>query len=522
MLGNQARRDAGALRQDAARDAGEPGILDASTALAPDSAGIEARPPSIDGRSLVSCASLGTLAARGVLTPRHAKQVLFAKDRSAVVLRVAGSDAGAGDEVLVVHLPGGEITYLAAGAVGFDWIAGQSRVLVRNVAGDLTTFALDGTSATTLARATCEHRISSSGNRVLIFEGCEGGEATLVPVDSRTGTRSRPWSAARNPYGSHANVVFSPGGNWFAYRELPPAPDGSVARDGIIHVVDTNNNAYALTMAPGAAYPEFASDKVLLFATNLSDPPTTVDVRAHVLGGFAAPVIARGVAFDGYGYHVSPDGQWMLGAVAPFSAFLAPVALAAYSMDGREIALAGDLFPIWSTQMLVYTFAFSADSRHVVYLTAGTPGSTAVVASTGGQASSLSSDLAFVIPPTGSLVALSETRTRPTRIRLTDLDTLQDVATAEVSATPAQVTFTPDGRSLIFVEKEERSPLGRLRHLSGGTGASQELAKWTTNLLTTGNIPCCNEPGRSYPIDPTGCFTLVDSDLDGTRLVLLP
>ena len=55
------------------------------------------------------------------------------------------------------------------------------------------------------------------------------------------------------------------------------------------------------------------------------------------------------------------------------------------------------------------------------------------------------------------------------------------------------------------------------------TGRVSELGQWRTSQLGSAYDACCNEPYARYPIDPTGCFLLLDSDLDGgTRLVLLP
>jgi hypothetical protein len=516
--------DAGVPRPDSAWNP------DAVNGLA-DAAGDGARP---DERSSwpeagpeVACAALASLADRGVLTPRHAKQVLFAKDRRSLVLRVAGVDAGTDDDVLLIHLPEGDTAPLGIGVVGINWIARESRVLLRNRAGDLIAFPLDGGDSAILAQRTCGHVVSPDGDRVLTLEDCDDRSATLVSVDAQTGTRAPLGRTARTPYDVRPNAVFSPNGQWVAYREPATARDGRVAMGGLIYVVDARNRSYALTSTPEADNPVFASDGVLLFATNSSGPASAVDIRAHVLGsGDTSRVIARGVDFQSaFGLRVSPDGQWILAAVIPLPNGLSSYAyaLSAYSIDGKEVALAADLFPFWSTQMLVYSFAFAADNRHVVYLTSGIPRGTSAVALSGGQTTALSADVFFTIPPTGNLVALSETLSSPMRVRLNDLDTNRDLASAEAGARPTRVTFTPDGRSVIFIEQTEGATPSRLRHLSGRTGVATTLANWNSNQLAVGGGLCCNEPDHSYPIDPTGCFTVVDSDIEGgTRLILLP
>lgn len=518
LLGKQAHD--GGLRWDAAL-AG-----DAIPSAAADGARPEVRPPQPDTNLPQGCAALAPLANRGFLTPGHAKQVLFAKDRSSLILRVSGSDAGTGDDVMLVRLPGGETSLLATGVAEIDWIDDGKRVLLRHTSGDLLSLTLGEPGPVVLARATaCEHLMSPEGSRVIMFGYCNPATADLSVVDTRTGLRTNLRQAMRKNDGFGPNVVFSPDGKWFAYLQPSSAPDGSASSEAVIRVVENSNyNAYALKSVPGAVHPHFASDTVLLFTTGRS-ASMTVDVRAHVVGsGDTSRVIARDVGFDGYFQdHVSPDGQWVLAAIIPLPDFQSSYALSAFSLDGREVALAGDLFPFFTADNLWHVSAFAADNRHVVYLTSRPAFGAAVVERAGGAASPLSSAHSFVIPPAGNLVALIETGSRPMRVRLTNLDTTQDVAVAEATRDPTRVSFTSDGASVVFVEEASGSTPARLQHLSGPTGAVTALAQWNVNQL----LPfarCCNEPGPGYPIDPTGCFTVVDSDLDGggTRLVLLP
>jgi hypothetical protein len=220
-------------------------------------------------------------------------------------------------------------------------------------------------------------------------------------------------------------------------------------------------------------------------------------------------------------YRVSPDGQRILASLIPVSGLDTAYALSAYNVDGREVALSSDLYPFWTSQALWYSYAFSADNRHVVYLNARPARGVSVLASTGGAATSLSLEGDFVMPPVGTLVALPDLRSSPMRLRLTDLDTAKDVASAEVRAAPEQVTFTPDGLSVVYAEPATGTSPVRFFHLSSRTGATTRLASWRTNQLAPPQY-CCNEPGPGCPIDPTGCFTVVDSEAEGTSLILLP
>jgi Tol biopolymer transport system component len=496
-----------------------------SASVGPDAA----TPP--DSTALVGCAALTPLAG-GLLTPRHAKQVLFANDRSTVVLRVAGDSAGdsAGseDDVLVVRLPGGDLTTLISGATDMEWLDGRSRILARHANQDLSVVTLDGRTVPIAANA-CDHVLSPDGQEVLSFESCDATSATLWALKLDTGLRTQLGKVARySPYvnpatGFNPNASFSPGGRWIAYRQPSPAPDGSVPQGGIINLVGPQG-AYALTSVPGASLPYFVSDTTLLVATPATGSPGAIDIHGHTLGTDTSYLVAKSVDIETYfGYRVSPDGRWLLAALVPVQGWDSPYALGAYDVQtGDTVALAADLFPFWSSEVAWYSFAFSADARHVLYLTAGRPMHVATVAVAGGAATVLSAEPSFTVPSTGSLVALSEQQTQPPRVRLADLDTGLDVASANAATTPIQATFTPSGRALVFTEAATASAPARLRHLAA-TGRVSQLGQWRTSQLGSAYGPCCNEPYGSYPIDPTGCFLLVDSDLDGgTRLVLLP
>jgi len=481
-----------------------------------------------DSTTPVGCAALTPLAG-GLLTPRHAKQVLFANDRSTVVLRVSGDTTGSNDDVLVVRLPGGDLTTLISGVTGMEWLDGRSHILVRHPNQDLSVVALDGRTVTPIAANACDHVLSPDGQQVLSFESCDATSATLWALKPEIGRRTQLGKVARySPYvnpavGFNPNASFSPSGRWIAYRQPSPAPDGGVPQGGIINLVGPEET-YTLTSIAGASLPFFVSDTTLLVATTAVGSPGTIDIHGHTLGTGAAYLVAKSVDIETYfGYGVSPDGHWLLAAVAPVQGWDSPYALGAYDIQaGDTVALAANLFPFWSSEVAWYSFAFSADARHVLYLTADRPMHVATVAATGGSATVLSAEPSFTIPPTGSLVALSEKETRPPRVRLADLDTGLDVASADAATSPVQATFTPSGRALVFTETATDAAPARLRHLSA-TGRVSQLGQWRTSQLGLDYGACCNEPYGSYPIDPTGCFLLVDSDLDGgTRLVLLP
>jgi len=85
------------------------------------------------------------------------------------------------------------------------------------------------------------------------------------------------------------------------------------------------------------------------------------------------------------------------------------------------------------------------------------------------------------------------------------------------------LSFVPRDKGLVFVDKVSSSANWRIRYLSFATGASATLTRWSTGPLMIFD----SADGiltKTYPIDPTGCFLPIDSDLEtgGGRLALLP
>ena len=228
--------DAALPHPDAANESVGPAAADATPGREVRDAAPEIRQDAEsfpDSMAPVGCAALTPLAG-GILTPRHAKQVLFASDRSAVVLRVAGETAGAGDDVLVVRLPGGDVTTLISDVMDMEWLDGRSRILARHSSQDLSVVALDGRTVTTIAAKTCDHVVSPDGQQILTFESCDSSSATLMAMKPESGLRTRLGKVALySPYvnpasGFNPNASFSPSGRWIAYRQAAPAPDGGV------------------------------------------------------------------------------------------------------------------------------------------------------------------------------------------------------------------------------------------------------------------------------------------------------
>src|SRR6266545_3210218 len=178
-----------------------------------------------DGAPSVSCESVRALAARGVLTSRRSRQVLFT--RGGVVLRVAGEVAFDGgfipDDVVFVRLPDGAITTLVRGASAVEALGASAEMLVTSaLTGALLVASPSTGEVRSLGGAGCDHVTAPDGSRVFVTVGCDLTR-TPRPVDEldvRSGVSTR--IASRVGYRS---LVVSPGGAQAAYLSIPDSGD---------------------------------------------------------------------------------------------------------------------------------------------------------------------------------------------------------------------------------------------------------------------------------------------------------
>jgi hypothetical protein len=76
---------------------------------------------------------------------------------------------------------------------------------------------------------------------------------------------------------------------------------------------------------------------------------------------------------------------------------------------------------------------------------------------------------------------------------------------------------------LLYATRDTSAVPWQLRYLSFAKGSVTTIGTWNSSPLMTYNGSMGIETNL-YPVDPSGCFVPVDSDLDppGTRMVLLP
>jgi hypothetical protein len=222
------------------------------------------------------------------------------------------------------------------------------------------------------------------------------------------------------------------------------------------------------------------------------------------------------------GYHVSPDGTLLLAARFPPASQMLNE-LYAVRLDGSgETLVASNLAPYQRPSVAVSAFAFSADGRRVVYVGNNFSG-TFTVSVAGGVITPLASGGTFAISPGDDWMAVIDRMDPATgfdTVRLFEVGTESQAGMFGASATQG-LTFLPDGRGLVYVGKRTDEPQ-RLFQYSVASETTATLAEWTTSRywtsgLTSGELP----PSLGYPVDPTGCYAVVDSEA-GTSLVLLP
>ena len=147
------------------------------------------------------------------------------------------------------------------------------------------------------------------------------------------------------------------------------------------------------------------------------------------------------------------------------------------------------------------------------------------ISPTGDNRHLLAKGSAFSVSPFSDRVAILEISTSR------DLYTIHVVVAATgtpqfditSSSAVSGFRFVPDSRGFLYVQIPTTGP-SQLYHVSFIDGRPTPLGSWNQTNLPIGDYPSA-EVVAGYPVDPTGCFTVVDSDVAGsvgTSLVVLP
>ena len=478
----------------------------------------------------LACAALQPLA-DGVLTPRHVAGALFAPDGSLLVLRVKGEappGIGVGDDLLLVRLPSGEVSPIISSITSAEWLQPGSTLLVKTVQQgrtDLVVVNSDGSGARTLGQSVCDHIAAPDGSRVYAIHDCDAhntGTISVIDVASGASTRLAGGAWIGTPTPARSTAV-SPNGLWVAFLTSIPSFDTGWS-DSVVVVAAADGRVESLASQPDAHHPAFVLDDLLLFTADGSY--RIGDIRGHVPGtGDTSYLVAADRHPGLFGFQVSPDKTWVLGATEITGQ---PDELYAIRVDGSgERLLASNLYDYLMDPLAKRVFAFNAGG-HVIYNYDDTGHSFGVasVALDGSAPTAWSTGASFLETPRLDQVVLVEpvfATSGTSRLRLVDLASGTEVFGYDSNGAIGAVGFSPNHNGLAIIEYRSQSP-DQLRFVSANQ--SVVLGEWLTSQLLP--IPYSSYYGTLpyiYPIDPTGCFTILDTDLapgPGTRLAILP
>lgn len=489
--------------------------------------------PSADVAPAIPCADLKALADKGVFTTRRTTSVVFAPDRRWMVLRVHVEDPPGivhPPKLVRIALPSGTETVLSEAGGAAQALGSSGAILLSGVGADGTDLALfDNAGLRTLAGGVCDQAFTPDGRRVYALRNCAAnGTGRLDVIEVASGQVLRSVESVVK-----GKLAVSPSGGWLAY--LVHDSDASASSD-VLHLTSGGGDDYAISSRPGAWDPAFVSDDLLLFSAPNTAllPKARTLLEAHKVGtGNTSTTLATDVDAGFFGYQVSADGNWLLVAKSqepdggPIT--FAPAELLAVALNGgTRRTLTSNLLPFWNYQLAINAFELSRVSDYAVYTTMN-DGLWSYPLSADGP-TKISDDGMFVMAPRKAAVAIRETGTdaNTTTLRLVTLANGADVATFTSNASLYNIQFTPDGRGLVFVESRT-DPSGvassTLRFLSVAHPDSPALAHWSQTLLYSSGPGPFTYPTGSYPVDPTGCFTIADVDTapgPGTQLIVLP
>lgn len=468
-----------------------------------------------DTAGMLPCSALQPLADLPVLGPWRARYAYYSPDRSWLLLQVRGDT----DSLIRVDLPSGNTTPIVD-ALNFAEPLGNGRAFLLYATGstrdDLSVY--DGKEVRKLWSGLCDFQPAPDGTRLYAVGPCVGAEDGLEMIDVATGMASIVDKRATKA--TTWDIAVSPNGQWVAYT----TGDNDV-NNRTIAVVNVAGSSYTIASTPGVVLLEFVSDDLLVFQTG-GKSDYHGDIRGHVPGsGDTSFLIASdrypGYGYSYYGYQLSPDRTRVLAVKMPVSSDTSRSA-SLYSVPvhgGDPLLLVAD----WSLPNpdMLYPFAFDSQGKYAVYVSMRDPHLPSfevwAVDMQGSTPRKLSNDWAFGPTPATSSVLLSDTDDDGRyRLRLTDLATGRDRLSYSSSFQLWSATALRSDQAVLFAE------------LAGGTRRSRFMSASHPQSVVLGeweDLDCRGCSPMPVLADPTGCFTVVNTDVapgPGTRLVLLP
>jgi hypothetical protein len=373
----------------------------------------------------------------------------------------------------------------------------------------------------------CKYAPTPDGTRLFAVGPCVGEENGLEVIDVATGTASIVDKHATTA--TTWGLVVSPNGQWVAYKTADEDLNNHT-----IAVANVAGSTYTIATPHGGYLLQFASDELLLFRTG-DQSYEEGDIRGHVPGSGDTSFLIASDRYSGdfpyprAGYQLSPDRTHLLAAKIPApSDTNRSGALYSIPLHGGDPLL---LVKDWRNEdfkgrFFDTIFAFDSQGKFALYTSStglgagGMPAYTlSVVDMQGSEPRILSNGrsvgitAAVGITPSTSSVLLADNG----RLRLTDLATGVDRLSYSFSGDPADAMAVRADQAVLFSEWVEDGK--QVRFMSASHPQSVALGQWSDSNGCEGCID------SRLDADPTGCFTVVNSDLasaSGTRLVLLP
>lgn len=466
-----------------------------------------------------ACAALRPLADKGLLTDRHVSQVLFAPDGKALLLLLLGAGTGDNNQAVLVSLPDGAQQSLGTGVDSAEWL-GSDAVLLTTADVGLRVVSRAGKALRSLSRQICAHVAAPDGSRIYYVHDCQYSTGVLNVLDVATGTDQQLDVAVTY------ELAVSPDSRWAAYVGYGPVGDAE-SSPGILRVVEKGGTPYALPEQETTRSPMFLSDDLLVFKS-VSDTYLSSTFWRHRPGTNETTRLGAGVdSWNAY-LRTADDTAFLMAKFSSSTAEAAELDLVSV-LKGTVTPLASDVLDFRKFQAPVQSFALSQPSQRAIYAyeaRTGLLGFASVSLSGGGRVQLAPEASRALASPYGDRVAAlaSNHAFSATGNQITvDSPTTGHGQFVIVTDMLNTVTFLPGDTGLLFEERESDGSAWQLRHFSFADAALTTLGRWNTSKLMP-HIAAMGIETATYPVDPTGCFTLVDTDLEppGTRLVLLP
>ena len=462
----------------------------------------------------LACRELQPLADRPVLVPELTYLAHFSPDRSFLLLQLQGTPR----RLIRVDRPSGKISTIADSVGLVTSLGGGKALLLEGTGVDgWETGLYDGNQVRPLYRGVCDVSATPDGTILYAVGPCVGAENGLTRIDLATATRTT--LDPRVALNTQPGIQVSQSGQWIAYGITDPEN-----RQRTIAVADAAGKVYAITTDRKVYLVAFASDHLMLFQTE-GPPGTPGDLWGHVPGSGDTSFLLAADRSPGNddGYAFSPDRSQILAVKRPGpSEARSANSLYRLPLDGGDPLLLVTNWSIPSPGSRPNPISFDSQGKFVLYSSdaGGNTGavSLAVVDGQGSPPRTLSNDGGFILAPASSGVLIVENRPegQKSHLRLTDLATGRDRLSYSSKANLEPVAVLRNDQAFLFAEFEGEKQ--RARFVSARHPHSVVLGEWHES-------GCRGCERQVLQADPTGCFTVVNTDQNsnsGTRLVLFP